>query len=106
MSCFAIRPGTSLSGTHWVALDSKRSAGALTSIAPVPPRMWWLASMMPAVGWASGNGWSCPGRVPLIVPAPLPFPDRRRTVSRPGSVKGCPEGRRQAPLTGSGRRRQ
>ena len=33
MSCLAIRPGTSASGTHWMALDSKRSAGALTSIA-------------------------------------------------------------------------
>jgi hypothetical protein len=40
------------------------------------------------------------------VPALAPSLDRRRTVSCPGSVKGCPKGRRQAPLTGSGRLRQ
>jgi hypothetical protein len=43
---------------------------------------------------------------PPTLPVPPPSPARRRTLSRPGSVKGCPKGRRQAPLTGSGRLRQ
>ena len=33
-------------------------------------------------------------RAPLTVPDLPPSPDRRRTLSRPGSVKGCPKGRR------------
>jgi hypothetical protein len=70
---------------------------------PAPPRLEHQIKARGPVNYCP----LCPGaRAPLTVPAPAPSPDRRRTSSRPGSVKGRPKGRRKAPLTGSGRLRQ
>jgi hypothetical protein len=57
----------------------------------------WKGRSLGRYTWPSalvGYGLDCRAHAPLTVPAPPPSPDRRRTLSRPGSVKGCPKGRR------------